>query len=678
MTKSNRDAAKDGELGGNVLDLAMSTRRATIEVTEPRTDSLGWNPAPGLVSALLGARGEAARDEARASIGIDEAVTGSDRTGVVVVGAGLAAEPRKEWTAADVQALMTDCESEDPAVRLAAAMTMRAAVEAGGARVVRHLKADMARVNAAGGYVTREDVERLAAWPGVTAETVNAVLAKANDEAAESIARRWPGVRCNLGANTRRILDGCSVATATSEQLRDLANVLGLDEGERPTDTPLPLTLDRSVSSLAIIIANEGVPVFVQVHTPRDRELRAGDVPWFVSLAVRSIHDFWMDNTTQRPRPPTHIRFDFDVNPIPTGSRIVASTTLSFYTPLDEGHKVTALARLGGCAVVCDHAATSATTTSEWIALYVEASQTEPRPNVDGEVQVLLMNQPNPRDNGAWTVRPDGSHQRPAEAFREDPSMWSTSAMVHAAVTSDLTAKMSRTILGDEDPGRPGVDDGARVWAEMLATERWPDEQAAKVRRYAEQVSRAGGGSVEEVEVAYRELARDFHERLKLPTERKHAGEVLRTIATPEQADAMFGAGSEMAGRVRGLLALWGGSIDVDVPMGEPYTFKPAPEIERASPVPGASFNGIPFPKHALPLLLKPFSTREWLVTRESLAPRPARGPTFRAECSASDVTEGTQDRTTSPPDADHGPAFTPGPGPAVAAMIADGWILRD
>ena len=49
MTKSNREAGKAGELGGNVIEPIAAPARAPIDGEE-----LGFNPAPGLVSDLLG------------------------------------------------------------------------------------------------------------------------------------------------------------------------------------------------------------------------------------------------------------------------------------------------------------------------------------------------------------------------------------------------------------------------------------------------------------------------------------------------------------------------------------------------------------------------------------------------------------------------------------------------
>ena len=73
---SNREAMEQGKLGGgDVLELA-GAKKAPGDTGE----ELGWNPAPGLVSALLGARG----DEAREVVGIDRAIPGSDRSVVAV------------------------------------------------------------------------------------------------------------------------------------------------------------------------------------------------------------------------------------------------------------------------------------------------------------------------------------------------------------------------------------------------------------------------------------------------------------------------------------------------------------------------------------------------------------------------------------------------------------------
>lgn len=101
------------------------------------------------------------------------------------------------------------------------------------------------------------------------------------------------------------------------------------------------------------------------------------------------------------------------------------------------------------------------------------------------------------------------------------------------------------------------------------------------------------------------------------------------TINTPEDADRLFGAHSEMAGRVRDALTLLGASIT---------------------------------------------------LTDTKIAVDSLDATTMRAECSAADVTQGEQSRAASPPSADCGPGIlindhaTPGR----RAMAAMGWKILD
>ena len=55
---------------------------------------------------------------------------------------------------------------------------------------------------------------------------------------------------------------------------------------------------------------------------------------------------------------------------------------------------------------------------------------------------------------------------------------------------------------------------------------------------------------------------------------------------------------------------------------------------------------------------------------------RQAYRPTMRAECSASDLIEGEQDRTSSPSDADCGPSYKRPVSPAIQAMIDAGYAV--
>lgn len=174
MTISNRRAGEDGKLGVDVLALA-GAEKAPVDTGE----ELGWNPAPGLVSALLGARGVAAEFEARASV---DGQAADSKLRQLIKQHALAAGEHPERIEDAPRELHRACPSRE-------VVSIDEAASGPGSDYT------VATVRATGQCVTREDLARCVtrSWTPEEQARIDDVIASANAEVDAEMARRYGG-----------------------------------------------------------------------------------------------------------------------------------------------------------------------------------------------------------------------------------------------------------------------------------------------------------------------------------------------------------------------------------------------------------------------------------------------------------------------------------------------------
>lgn len=627
MMKSNRDAAKDGLLGGNVLEVALAAKAAPAL---PQTTAALTVPAPiDMDGAPLSFfRNHMSRPASGPRCGrvhgelaccLDAGHVGTEHAWI---------DPKGQcfvWTGIDGK---PDVVRHDGTGRGASALPFAKAID--GFR--------------GGEYAPRP-------FDGIEKEFVDV----------------WSAVDPRLGATARMILDGSSVARATSEQLRDLAELLGLDVGS-PRE--------------AIVGALAGATEETRANPLRALNLPAGAEQW-------ALAPTWPNPSDMAPGQV----WDFADFGCANGRYVV---TLTY----ENGHAAL-LSDRGDGAACC----ISSTLSHPEKARCVGFELSDGRRIMIGEVRWDdVTGKPHRvteiRHGGrVYLTAPTGEGvEVPAvEAAGWPARLSSVSALGWMVMFKTWT---TREWMRLSEPGEPEHLGRLVAAAEALRGKPAPTQglvralvMASMVKRFSQTDNDRFRGFVGPVEESPLRLPEASFNGIAFPRGLVTFDHVGITIATDVFPDRLAELRAAFENHQTG---------DLIVPMRATVRAGIVEFHADASPTRRDLYKvTLRFveddPARHLRAVLQ---TRTMILPRLNLgvsgaaacddivqsiidatvriADSLATGPSFRAECATSDVHEGTQDRTTSPPDADCGPSFTPGPGPAVAAMLADGWVLRD